>query len=199
MPRAPISPLTQLIQDSRRWREDRAQGQPNLKPRPLGISGRHVKEPDSSGSESEPEDIFEFEQDTPHSQSLTEAEKERFRREVPLAFFSERKPTPNQKSSAGSSNVAKDKDNSGQGSKPGGDLHSPDTVHPESTSHSGVSSEALPKHGSGGPMKEFWKPKREMASEAQKADAAMKSGGKVTDAKIGEMEDWLKASLWSNR
>ncbi len=152
-------------------------------------------ESDSSESESEPEDIFEFEQDSHDSQSLDGAEKERLRREVPLAFFSERKPTPNQQSSAGSSKVAKDKDNnSGQGSKPGKDLHSPDTVHPESTSHSGVSSEALPGHGSGGQMKEFWKPKRKMASETQKADAAMESGGKVTDAKLGEMEDWLKAS-----
>ncbi len=156
--------------------------------------GSYVVESDSSESESEPEDIFEFEQDTHDSQSLDETEKERLRSEVPLAFFSERKPTPNQKASAGSSNVAKEKNNSGQGSKPGKDLRSPDTVHAKSTSHSGVSSEALPEHGSGGQMKGFWKPKREMASETQKADAAMESGGKVTDAKIGEMEDWLKAS-----
>lgn len=32
------------------------------------------------------------------------------------------------------------------------------------------------------------------SAAARRADAAMESGGKVTDAQIGEMEDWLKAS-----
>ena len=182
MPRRPLSPFSQLIQESKR-------------PRTHGNAGSRGAEPGSSRSKSKQENIFNFEQDTQsNTPGLTKAEEERFRREVPFAFFSERKPTLSQKPSAGSSDVAEDMDNSGQGSMPGTDLPFRDTVPLESTSHSGVRSESLPELGSEGSMKEYWKRKGEMASETQRADEAMESGGKVTDAKTGEMEAWLKVS-----